>query len=196
MENQDVNTSYFYTQNKESEEKIMAEETKNPESEEEKKPESPEAKKPEEKKEEPPKDDNTEEKASDDKQADENGEGTESEGDPEPDEKAPPDIPKISETDRLKAENLTLKTQLEAMKTGFKPDCIEDAVVLAENIVKRDGSDITAALQAVAKKYPDWKSDGKDNSKGGFKVGADTPKNEKNPDDSRLDAVFGIKKKK
>lgn len=174
----------------------MAEEKKNPESKEEKKTGSPEAEKPEEKKEEPPKDSDTEGKTPDDKQADEKVEGAESEGDPEPDEKAPPDVSEISETDRLKAENLTLKTQLEALKIGFKPDCIEDAVVLAENIVKRDGSDITAALQAVAKKYPDWKSDGKDNSKGGFKVGADTPKDKNDPNDSRLDAVFGIKKKK
>ncbi len=179
----------------------MAEENKNAESEEEKKkPESPKAEKPEEKKEEQPKDSDAEEKASDDKQADENGEGAESKSEekPEPDEKAPPDVPEMSETDRLKAENLTLKTQLEAVKIGFNPDCIEDAVVLAENIVKRDGSDITTALQAVAKKYPDWKSDGKDNSKGkgGFKVGADTPKDEKNADDERLDKAFGLRRKK
>lgn len=171
----------------------MEEEKKNPESEEEKKSESPEAEKQEEKKEEP-KDGDDEGKAPDDKQADEKVEGAESKSEekPEPDEKAPPDVPDTSETDRLKAENLTLKTQLEAVKIGFKPDCIEDAVVLAENIVKRDGSDITAALQAVAKKYPDWKSDGK----GGFKVGADTPKDEKNADDERLDKAFGLRRKK
>lgn len=178
----------------------MAEETKNPESKEEKKPGSPEAEKPEEKKEESPKGSDAEGKASDDKQADENGEGTESKSEekPEPDEKAPPDVPEMSETDRLKAENLTLKTQLEAVKIGFNPDWIEDAVVLAENIVKRDGSDITAALQAVTKKYPDWKSDGKNNSKGkgGFKVGADTPKDEKNADDERLAKAFVLRRKK
>lgn len=178
----------------------MAEEKKNPETEEEKKSKSPEAEKPEEKKGEPPKDNDNEEKASDGKQTDENGEGAESKSEekPEPDEKAPPDVPEMSETDKLKAENLTLKTQLEALKIGFKPDCIEDAVVLAENIVKRDGSDITAALQAVAKKYPDWKSDGKDNSKGkgGFKFGADTHKDEKNADDESLDKAFGLRRKK
>ncbi len=176
----------------------MAEEIKNPESVDKKKPESPEAEKPEEKKEEPPKDGGNEEKASDDKQGDENGEGAESKSDekPEPDKKAPPDVPEMSETDRLKAENLTLKTQLEAVKIGFDPNCIEDAVVLAENIVKRDGSDITAALQAVAKKYPDWKSDAKSGkSAGGFKVGADSGSKEKNPDSDRLSQAFGIKKK-
>lgn len=166
----------------------MAEEKKNPEEEEQKKSGSPEAEKPEEKKEEPPKNGDTEEKA----------EGTEPEEKPEPAEKALPDVPEMSETDKLKAENLTLKTQLEALKIGFKPDCIEDAVVLAENLVKRDGSDITAALQAVAKKYPDWKSDGKDNSKGkgGFKVGAATHKDEKNADDESLVKAFGLRRKK
>ncbi len=179
----------------------MAEEMKNPESEgEKKKSESPEAEKPEEKKEEPPKDGDTEEKSPDDKEADENGEGAESKSEEksEPDEKAPPDVPDTSETDRLKAENLTLKTQLEALKIGFKPDCIEDAVILAENIVKRDGNDITAALQAVAKKYPDWKSDSKDNSKGkgGFEIGADSSDNEEKADDESLDRAFGIRRKK
>lgn len=167
----------------------MAEEMKNLESE-EKNLETPEAEKPEEKKEDPPKKGDSEEKA-------EGAEPTPEEK-PEPEEKAPPDVPEMSETDRLKAENLTLKTQLEALKIGFRTDCIEDAVVLAENIVKRDGSDITAALQAVAEKYPDWKSDGKDNSKskGGFKVGADTPKNEKNAEDESLDKAFGLRRKK
>lgn len=175
----------------------MAEEKKKPEEEEQKKSESPEAEKSEEKKEEPPKSD-AEEKAPDDKQADENGGGAESkfEEKPEPEEKSPSDVPELSENDKLKAENLTLKTQLEALKIGFKPDCIEYAVVLAENLVKRDGSDIAAALQSIAKKYPDWKSDAKsDKSAGGFKVGADSGSKEKNPDSDRLSQAFGIKKK-
>ncbi len=116
--------------------------------------------------------------------------GTEGETEPET---APPEL---SEEDKLREENFRLKTQLEAMKIGFVPDVIEDAVVLAENIVKRDGSDISTALQAVAKKYPDWKSDGKDKgkSKGGFKVGADSSGQTK-ADDDRLDKAFGLKKK-
>ena len=104
--------------------------------------------------------------------------------------------PVLSEEDRLKEENFRLKTQLEAMKLGFLPNTIEDAVVLAENIIKRDGGDIGKALQAVAKKYPDWKSDvGKDGkSKGGFKVGADG-NNTGSDNDERLSRAFGIKKK-
>ncbi|MCM1436241.1 MAG: hypothetical protein NC042_09370 [Ruminococcus flavefaciens] len=177
----------------------MAEEKKKPEEEEQKESESPEAEKPEEKKEESPKSGDAEGKASDDKQAGENGEGAESNSEekPEPEEKSPSDVPELSENDKLKAENLTLKTQLEALKIGFKPDCIEDAVVLAENLVKRDGSDITAALQSIAKKYPDWKSDAKsDKSAGGFKVGADAPKSKQNAVDESLDKAFGLRKKK
>lgn len=114
------------------------------------------------------------------------------EGETEP-ESAPPEL---SEEDKLREENFRLKTQLEAMKIGFIPDVIEDAVILAENIVKRDGSDIAAALQAVAKKYPDWKSDGKDKgkSKGGFKVGADSSGQTK-ANDEKIDRAFGLRKR-
>lgn len=105
--------------------------------------------------------------------------------------------PELSEVDQLKAENFALKTQIEAMKIGFLPDVLEDAVALAENVVKRDGSDITTALQSIAKKYPDWKTDSKDkdSKKGSFKLGADssTDKNKANQD--KLDAAFGVKSK-
>lgn len=157
-----------------------------------------------EQKAEPSKDDKSDEKPSDSKQADENGEGAPAEEtqkgenkSEETKEETAPDVPQLSETDKLKAENLTLKTQLEAMKIGFAPDCMEDAVTLAEAIVKRDDVDISAALQSVAKKYPDWKADGKEKSggKGGFKVGADKPK-EKNADEDRLNAAFGLRRKK
>lgn len=167
-------------------------EEKASETEEEKKSEAPA----EEKKEESEK----EEMASDEKQADENGEGANALPEKKTEEKSEegksPEAPKLSETDELKAENLRLKTQLEAMKIGFAPNCLEDAVVLAENIVRRDGTDISEALQAVAKKYPEWKSDGKESkSKGGFKVGADSPK-DKTADEEQLNSAFGIRKKK
>ena len=104
--------------------------------------------------------------------------------------------PELSEEDKLREENFRLKTQLEAMKIGFVPDVIEDAVVLAENIVKRDGTDISAALQTVAKKYPDWKADGKDKgkAKGGFKVGADSS-GQASANDDKINKAFGLKKK-
>lgn len=193
----------------------MDEKKKNPEEElkDEKKPESAEEQQDNSASEEQPKDtnsdENSEEKPTDEKQADENGEGADKPDEPkgEPEVKSgekaedvAPDVPQLSEVDKLKAENLTLKTQLEAMKIGFSPDCMEDAVVLAESIVKRDGTDISAALQSVAKKYPDWKADSKDNkdgkSKGGFKFGADSSDENKKADDEKLNNAFGIKKKK
>lgn len=113
-------------------------------------------------------------------------------GETEP-EAAPPEL---SEIDKLKEENFRLKTQITARDIGFMPEVIEDAVVLAENIVKRDGSDISAALQAVAKKYPDWKADGKDKgkTKGGFKVGADSS-GQASANDDKINKAFGLKKK-
>lgn len=190
----------------------MAEEKKKPEEEEkDKKSNASEQEKPEEKKDENSEEKKPEEKAPDESQADENSEGEKSEeksegkepeektDDKADDESKAPETPELSEVDQLKAENLTLKTQLEAMKIGFALDCMEDAVTLAEAIVKRDGVEISAALQSVAKKYPDWKADGKDNkngkSKGGFKVGADSSESDKGASDDRLSKAFGLKKK-
>lgn len=168
--------------------------------EEEKKPDTPDTEKAEEKKDadgkpadKPDGDGQSNEADKPDKDKSEGNDGG-TEG--EKSDETTPEQPKLSAEDQLRAENLTLKTQLEAMKIGFTPDCMEDAVTLAEAIVKRDGTDITSALQSVAKKYPDWKSDGKDGEKsnGGFKVGADSPK-DKSSDSDRLDKAFGIKKK-
>lgn len=147
----------------------------------------------------------SEEKPTDEKQAEENGERAAEEKSEETPE-APPEEkaeeaeaapPELSEMDKLREENFRLKTQLEARNIGFIPDVVEDAVILAENIVKRDGSDISAALQAVAKKYPDWKADskGKDGkSKGGFKVGADSS-GQTSASDEKINKAFGLKKK-
>lgn len=103
--------------------------------------------------------------------------------------------PELSEADKLREENFRLRTQLEAMKVGFVPDVIEDAVVLAENIVKHDGGDISEALKAVAKKYPDWKAESKD-GKAGTRFGAAPQKNGAgSKTDDRIDRAFGLKKK-
>lgn len=157
----------------------------------------------------------TEQSAPDDKQADENGEGAAAE--PEqaeppteeaPAEKAAPaaeetaeDTPEeapdtSAELEQLRAENVRLKAQLEAHKAGFKGEYIEDAVLIAEHGAKRDGTTIEEALQAVAKKYPEWKHTAGEGGKSGFKVGAEPPKEENNAVDDQLDAAFGIRKKK
>lgn len=112
----------------------------------------------------------------------------------EPTEEAP-----TPASDGKDEEILRLKTQIAAMQLGVKPDCMEDVVAIAESYVKSGtASDINAALTSVVKKYPDMKAEGgkSDGKKqGGFKVGADSDKQDK-PDDSKLSAAFGIKKKK
>ena len=101
-----------------------------------------------------------------------------------------------AELEALRAENTRLKAQLEAHNTGFKPEYIEDAVLIAENAVSRDGITITEALQAVAKKYPEWKHTADEKGKSGFKVGAETPKEDNAAEDASLDEAFGIRRKK
>lgn len=165
---------------------------KTSEEEEQKKSEAP----PAEKQQEDPKDDKPKgnEPAPDGDQADENGEGAEAKAEekPEPEEKPTENIP-----DPKDEEILRLKTQIAAMNLGIKPECVEDAVAVAESYVKSGkASDINAALAAVVKKYPDMKSSDKEAKKGGFKVGADGSKDDNKQDDSKLSQAFGIRKKK
>ena len=149
----------------------------------------------------------TEQPAPDDKQADENGEGAAEpeqaeqetpveETASEPEAKAEPAADPAAELEQLREENVRLKAQLEAHKAGFKGEYIEDAVLIAEHGAKRDGTTIEEALQAVAKKYPEWKHTAGEGGKSGFKVGAEPPKEENNAVDDQLDAAFGIRRKK
>lgn len=132
----------------------------------------------EEKKDEP----KAEEKPAD--KADENGEGADKPAEDKQDKQEQPSEDKSDKQDSAEnapdekdQEILRLKTQIAAMQLGIKPDCIEDAVAVAESYV-RNGSqqDINAALSAVVKKYPDMKGEGDKKSdgkkQGGFKVGA------------------------
>lgn len=100
-------------------------------------------------------------------------------------------------SDEKDAEILRLKTQISAMQSGIKPDCVEDAVAIAESYIKAGKcNDINSALSDVVKKYPDMKSNVKDNKKqGGFKIGAESQEKE-TTNESRLDNAFGIRKKK
>ena len=150
----------------------------------------------------------TEQPAPDAKQADENGEGAAAQPEQaeqeapaeetasEPEVKAEPAADPAAELEQLREENVRLKAQLEAHKAGFKGEYIEDAVLIAEHAAKRDGTTIEEALQAVAKKYPEWKHTAGEGGKSGFKVGAEPPKEENNAVDDQLDAAFGIRKKK
>ena len=157
----------------------MDEKKKLPDEEEKKTPDTHEEKKDEPKAEEKPAD--KEQPAADDSQADENGEGADklAEDKQEQPNEDKPDKQDNAENapDEKDQEILRLKTQIAAMQLGIKPDCIEDAVAVAESYV-RNGSqqDINAALSAVVKKYPDMKGEGGKKSdgkkQGGFKVGA------------------------
>ena len=178
----------------------METEKKTPE--EEKKPDVPA---PEQKDEPKP-----EEKPADNEQTDDNGTAdkpdeskAEDKKDDKPEEKADkpepepaPEVPTVP--DAKDEEILRLKTQIAAMSLGVKPDCMDDAVAIAESYVKSGkNEDINSALSAVVKKYPDMKADsGEGKKQGGFKVGAGSSDKEEKPDNSRLDNAFGIKKKK
>ena len=152
-----------------------------------------------------------EQPAPDDKQADENGEGAAAQPEqaepptekapveetaPEAEPEAAPVADPSAELETLREENARLKAQLEAHKAGFRGEYIEDAVLIAEHGAKRDGTTIEEALQAVAKKYPEWKHTAGEGGKSGFKVGAEPPKEENNAVDDKLDEAFGIRKKK
>ena len=156
----------------------------------------------------------TEQPVPDDKQADENGEGAaaqpeqaeqeapaeqtpaETKPEAEAETKAETAPDPAAELEQLREENVRLKAQLEAHKAGFKGEYIEDAVLIAEHGAKRDGTTIEEALQAVAKKYPEWKHTAGEGGKSGFKVGAEPPKEDNTAVDDKLDEAFGIRKKK
>ena len=148
-----------------------------------------------------------EEKPAENKQTDDNGTAekpdeskAEDKKEDKPEEKAdkPESEPAPAVPDAKDEEILRLKTQIAAMSLGVKPDCMDDAVAIAESYVKSGkNEDINSALSAVVKKYPDMKADVGDSKKqGGFKVGAGSSDKEEKPDNSRLDNAFGIKKKK
>ena len=117
------------------------EEKKTPDTHEEKKDEPKAEEKPADKADENPAD--KEQPAVDDSQADENGEGADK---PAEDKQEQPNEDKSDKQDNAEnapdekdQEILRLKTQIAAMQLGIKPDCIEDAVAVAESYV-RNGS--------------------------------------------------------
>lgn len=102
-----------------------------------------------------------------------------------------------AQIEELRAENVRLKTQLAARDIGFLAEVSDDAVMLAQGIAERDGTDVSEALKAVAKKYPSWTKAAESNStKGGFRLGADGNGGTADDSEEKLSRIFGIRKKR
>ena len=165
----------------------MDEEKKKALDEQEKSPEK------EQEKQSPPEEKQEEKQSEEQKQ--EPKEKTEEKQEENPPPKETPKEHELTVPDPKDEEILRLKTQLNAVQLGILHDCLEDATAIAESYVKSGKcKDINSALNEVVKKYPNMKNDSKDAKKGGFKVGADSDKQNKT-DENRLANAFGIRKK-
>lgn len=73
------------------------------------------------------------------------------------------------------------RAELSAYKSGFRPEKVEYAVLLAIHEVEKSGNEvdeesITNALKKVASNNPEWKTEGEKKEKqSGFRVGAESP---------------------
>lgn len=82
------------------------------------------------------------------------------------------------ETVQLRSQLLQAQGRLAAYGAGVIPAMVDDAVTLAMAEAARAGtvteSSVTAAMEAVLKRHPEWKAEeGKKKTAGGFKIGAD-----------------------
>lgn len=109
-------------------------------------------------------------------------ESGEEEGDPqEPlqQEQQPQEQPSADEeTVQLRSQLLQAQGRLAAYGAGVIPAMADDAVTLAMAEAARTGTvteaTVTAAMEAVLKRHPEWKAEeGKKKTAGGFKIGTD-----------------------
>lgn len=82
------------------------------------------------------------------------------------------------ETAQLRSQLLQAQGRLAAYGAGVIPAMVDDAVTLAMAEAARTGTvteaSVTAAMEAVLKRHPEWKAEeGKKRGAGGFKIGAD-----------------------
>lgn len=84
--------------------------------------------------------------------------------------------PESEEADQLRAQLLQAQGRLAAYGAGVIPAMVDDAVTLAMAEAARAGTvteaSVTAAMDAVLKRHPEWKAEQKKTA-GGFKLGAD-----------------------
>jgi hypothetical protein len=94
-------------------------------------------------------------------------------------EQQPQDQPGTDdETAQLRSQLLQAQGRLAAYSAGVMPAMVDDAVTLAMAEAAKTGTvteaSVTAAMEAVLKRHPEWKAEeGKKKTAGGFKIGAD-----------------------
>lgn len=114
-----------------------------------------------------------------DPEEEETGEEEEDPQDPPQQEQQPQEQPAADEeTARLRSQLLQAQGRLAAYGAGVIPAMVDDAVTLAMAEAARVGTvteaSVTAAMEAVLKRHPEWKAEeGKKRGAGGFKIGAD-----------------------
>ena len=91
---------------------------------------------------------------------------------------APAQEPASDENAQLRTQLLNAQGRLAAYAAGVAPAMVDDAVTLAMAEAARAGtvteSYVTAAMDAVLKRHPEWKAEeGRKKTAGGFKLGAD-----------------------
>lgn len=140
---------------------------------------------PEEQEETPPQEEQPQEQEPEEQEAEEEPSGDdEQEEDPQeeqsPEEQpgAPAQEPASDENAQLRAQLLNAQGRLAAYAAGVAPAMVDDAVTLAMAEAAKAGavteSSVTAAMDAVLKRHPEWKAEeGRKKTAGGFKLGAD-----------------------
>lgn len=114
-----------------------------------------------------------------DPEEEETGEEEEDPQDPPQQEQQPQEqLSADEETAQLRSQLLQAQGRLAAYGAGVIPAMVDDAVTLAMAEAARTGTvteaTVTAAMEAVLKRHPEWKAEeGKKKTAGGFKIGAD-----------------------
>ena len=117
-----------------------------------------------------------EENPEDQNPADEEEQQEEQEDPAEEPEEEPAQEPATNEAETLRNQLIQTRGELAAYRAGVAPAMIADAVTLAMAEAAQSGAvtdaSVSAAMEAVLKRHPEWKAAG-GKQKGGFKIGAD-----------------------